>query len=67
MSIFNLAKELKQAGWSEDQIRTELRGTILLCGDSPTCGAVEEAIAFANKSVEVDRANQRGIQKNSSA
>jgi len=52
MSIFETAKALKREGWSEEQIRSELRGTVLSLGDFPTCSDVEEAIAFANKSVE---------------
>ena len=54
MSIFQNAKELKQAGLSEEQIRAELRGTILSCGDFPTCSSVEDAIRFANKEIQSD-------------
>ena len=52
MAIFELAVDLKSAGWSEDKIRAELRKTILAHGDFPSYSAVEEAIEFANQSVQ---------------
>ena len=50
MSLAETAKELFVAGWTTERVRAELRGTVLSCGDMPTCGAVEEAISEARLS-----------------
>lgn len=49
MSLFRLAKQLKNAGLSNQELRIELRCSITPHGEFPTNSAVEEAIAFANK------------------
>lgn len=46
-TIDETARELFKAGWSVEAVRAELQGTILDCGDAPTCSAVEEAMARA--------------------
>ena len=48
-TLIELARGLFEIGWEIDAVRKELRSTILDCGDSPTCGAVEEAMAVARK------------------
>ena len=47
MTLVCLAKDLLVSGWSVQAARSELRGTVLSCGDFPTCSAVEEAIGEA--------------------
>ncbi len=51
MSLTETATDLLKAGWTIERIRSELRGTVLGCGDFPTCSAVEEAIAAAKKAL----------------
>ena len=45
--LIELANELFRAGWTIEMVRRELRGTILSCGDYPTCSSVEEAIGIS--------------------
>ena len=51
MVLLDTAKELFRAGLTIEQVRAELRGTVLLCGDFPTCSYVEEVVGIASKSI----------------
>ena len=46
-SLIEIAKALFERGWTVEEVRTELRGTVLACGDFPTCSSVEDAIRAA--------------------
>lgn len=45
--LIEMARGLLRAKWTVEQVRRELRSTVLDCGDTPTCSSVEEAIAEA--------------------
>ena len=42
--MMQIALELRKLRWSEEAIRSTLRGMVLSCGDIPTCSTVEEVI-----------------------
>ena len=50
-TLLELAVNLMKHGKNIEEVRTELRGTILSCGDSPTCSAVEEVIKNAQHTI----------------
>jgi hypothetical protein len=47
MILLDTAKMLLAAGWTIEQVRSELRCAIMSCGEPPTCSYVEEVLREA--------------------